>query len=63
MRKYHEQRDEARGLTVELCLLLALAVIGTIVISSLAMAAVGTLAAHAFSKSIPAKADRHISSP
>jgi Zn-dependent protease with chaperone function len=48
MRKYHEQRDEARGLTVELCLLLALAVIGTIVISSLAMAAIATLAAHGY---------------
>jgi Zn-dependent protease with chaperone function len=48
MRKYHEQRDEARGLTVELCLLLALAVIGTIVISSLAMAAIASLAAHGY---------------
>src|SRR6478609_1113707 len=48
MRKYHEQRDEARGLTVELCLLLALAVIGTVVISSVAMAAIATLAAHGY---------------
>ncbi len=48
MRKYHEQRDEARGLTVELCLLLALAVLGTVVISSLAMAAIATLAAHGY---------------
>ena len=48
MRKYQEQREEARGLTVEFCLLLALAVIGTIVLSSVAMAAVATLAAHTY---------------
>jgi Zn-dependent protease with chaperone function len=47
MRKYHEQRDEARGLTTELCLLLALAVIGTIVVSALAMAGVAVAAGYA----------------
>src|SRR5262245_49548191 len=46
MRKYHEQRDEARGLTTELCLLLALAVIGTIVVSAVAMAAVAVAAGY-----------------
>jgi Zn-dependent protease with chaperone function len=48
MRKYQEQRDEARGLTGELCILLALAVIGTIVLSSIAMAGVATAGAHGY---------------
>src|SRR3954468_4810744 len=48
MRKYHAQRDEAPGLTGELCLLLAIAVIGTIAISSLAMAVLATLGAYEY---------------
>jgi Zn-dependent protease with chaperone function len=48
MRKYHEQREEARGLTTELCLLLVIAVIGTIVFSSVAMAAVATYGAYGY---------------
>src|SRR5687768_14981962 len=48
MRKYQENRDEARGLTTELCLLLALAVVGTIVISTLAIAAVAAAAPYAY---------------
>lgn len=48
MRKYHEQSDEARGLTTELCLVLTVAVLGTIAISALAMAAVSTTAAYAY---------------
>ncbi len=45
MRKYHEQRADARGLTTELCLLLGIAVIGTIAVSTLAMAGLATVAA------------------
>jgi Zn-dependent protease with chaperone function len=38
MRKYQEYRDGARGMTRELCFLLAIAVSGTIVLSALAIA-------------------------
>jgi Zn-dependent protease with chaperone function len=48
MRKYHEQRDEARGLTVELCLLLGIAVIGTILVSTIAMAGLATFGAYEY---------------
>jgi Zn-dependent protease with chaperone function len=48
MRKYHVQRDEARGLTTELCLLLALAVIGTIAISALAFTALSLGLSYAY---------------
>jgi Zn-dependent protease with chaperone function len=48
MRKYHDQRDEARGLTTELCLLLALAVIGTVAISAIAIAALSIGASYAY---------------
>src|SRR5437868_6066081 len=48
MRKYHAQRDEARGLTVELCLLLAVAVIGTIAVSAVAMAGLATFGAYEY---------------
>src|SRR5205823_3167017 len=48
MRKYQEQRAESRGLTVELCVALALAVIGTIVVSALAMAGLATIAAYEY---------------
>jgi Zn-dependent protease with chaperone function len=48
MRKYQEYRDDARGLTTELCLLLAFAVVGTIGISTLAIAAVAAAAPYAY---------------
>lgn len=48
MRKYHEQRDEARGLTVELCLLLAIAAVGTILVSTIAMAGLVTFGAYEY---------------
>jgi Zn-dependent protease with chaperone function len=48
MRKYERQREEARGLTVELCLLLTIAVLGTIAISSLAMAGLATFGAYEY---------------
>ena len=48
MRKYDEQREEARGLTVELCLLLALSVVGTIGLSAVAMAALATFGAYGY---------------
>ena len=38
MRKYQEYRDGARGMTVELCILLAIALVGTIAFSALAIA-------------------------
>lgn len=65
MRKYHEQRDEARGLTVELCLVLAVAVIGTIALSALAMAAITTAAAYGYLSTVtnivmPADYWRHV---
>jgi Zn-dependent protease with chaperone function len=48
MRKYHEQRDQARGLTTELCVLLGVAVVGTIVVSTVAMAGLATWAAYGY---------------
>src|ERR1044072_9057672 len=48
MRKYEQQRSEARGRTGELCFLLGLAVIGTIAVSALAMAALATYAAYSY---------------
>jgi len=48
MRKYEQQRNEARGLTVELCALLFIAVIGTIVVSALAMAGLATYASYSY---------------
>lgn len=65
MRKYHEQRDEARGLTTELCLVLAIAVVGTIAVSALAMAAITTAAAYGYLSTVtnivmPADYWRHV---
>lgn len=48
MRKYHEQREQARGLTTQLCLALALAVVGTIAVSAVAMADIVTAAAYGY---------------
>jgi Zn-dependent protease with chaperone function len=48
MRKYHEQRDEARGLTIELCLLLGIAAVGTILVSTIAMAGLATFGAYEY---------------
>src|ERR1700730_9463234 len=48
MRKYQEYRDEARGMTKELCLLLAIAVTGTIVVSAFAVAAVIVATTHGY---------------
>jgi Zn-dependent protease with chaperone function len=44
MRKYQQYREEAKEITTELFLLLAVAVLGTIVISTLALAIVATVA-------------------
>jgi Zn-dependent protease with chaperone function len=52
MRKYHEQRDEARGLTTELCVLLAIAVIGTIAVSTVALAGAATSLAYVYLKGL-----------
>jgi Zn-dependent protease with chaperone function len=48
MRKYQEQRDDARGLTNQLCLAMAVAVVGTIAVSAAAMAGVATVAAYGY---------------
>ncbi len=48
MRKYQEQRDEAHELTSELIVGLAIAVLGTIVISTLALAAVAVIAPYVY---------------
>ena len=48
MRKYQEYRDEARELTTGLCVLLAVAVVGTIVVSALALAGVAVFGSYAY---------------
>src|ERR1700730_7917030 len=48
MRKFHEYRDEARGMTAGLCALLAVAVVGTVVVSSLALAGVSVASTYAY---------------
>src|SRR5579863_2779867 len=65
MRKYQEYRDDARGMTRELCLLLGIAVIGTIVISGFALAAVVVGASRTYlaattSIVMPAEYRRHL---
>src|SRR6476620_10791025 len=48
MRKYDQYRDEARGMTTGLCALLAVAVVGTMVVSALALAGVTVVSAYAY---------------
>lgn len=48
MRKYQEYRDDAHALTAEFCVLLAIAVLGTIVVSTLALAAVAVLGPYVY---------------
>ncbi len=48
MRKFHEYRDEARGMTAGLCALLAVAVVGTVVVSALALAGVSVASTYAY---------------
>ena len=48
MRKFHEYRDEARGMTAGLCALLAVAVIGTVVVSALALAGISVASTYAY---------------
>lgn len=48
MRKYEEQRETARGLTAELYVLLAIAIAGTIIVSTIAMAGLATIAAYGY---------------
>jgi Zn-dependent protease with chaperone function len=52
MRKYQEYRDGARGMTKELCFLLAIAVTGTIVLSALAIASVTVAAAYGYQSAL-----------
>lgn len=48
MRQYHESSDAARGMTTQLCLLLAVAVVGTIVVSAVAVAGVTIAVAYGY---------------
>jgi Zn-dependent protease with chaperone function len=48
MRKFHEYRDEARGMTAGLCALLAVAVVGTVVVSALALAGISVASTYAY---------------
>lgn len=48
MRKFHEYRDEAHQLTTGLCILLAVAVVGTIVVSAFALAGVAVGSTRAY---------------
>ncbi len=48
MRKFHQYRDEARGMTAGLCVLLAVAVVGTIVVTAVALAAVTVGGSYAY---------------
>ncbi len=48
MRKYQEYRDGARGMTKELCFLLAIAVTGTIVLSAIVIATISVTVAYCY---------------
>src|SRR5262249_53756567 len=48
MRNYRQHCDKARGLTTGLCVLLAIAVVGTIVVSALLLAGVTVGGAYAY---------------
>jgi Zn-dependent protease with chaperone function len=48
MRKYREYQEQARGLTAGLCALLAVGVVGTIVVSSGALAGISVLGSRAY---------------
>jgi Zn-dependent protease with chaperone function len=48
VRKFHEYRDNARGMTTGLCVLLAVAVIGTIVVTAVALSAVTVGCSYAY---------------
>jgi Zn-dependent protease with chaperone function len=48
VQKYHQYREDAHELTTGLCILLALAVVGTIVVSALALAGVTVFGSYAY---------------
>ncbi len=48
MRNFYQRQDDARGMTKALCLLLALSVVGTIVISAVALAGVVVASTHCY---------------
>src|SRR6476620_9844156 len=48
MQKFYEHRDNALGMTSSLCALLAACVIGTIIVSSIALAAVAVGSSYAY---------------
>jgi Zn-dependent protease with chaperone function len=48
MQKFYEYRDNALGMTTSLCALLVVSVIGTIVVSSVALAAVAVYSSYAY---------------
>jgi hypothetical protein len=48
VRKYLQYRDDARELTTGLCILLAIGVVGTVVVSALALAGVTVFSSYAY---------------
>jgi Zn-dependent protease with chaperone function len=48
VRKFHQYRDDARGMTTGLCVLLAVAVIGTVVVTAVALSAVTVGCSYAY---------------
>src|SRR6478672_2022983 len=48
MRNFYQHQDDARGMTKALCLLLALSVVGTIVVSAVALAGVAVISTRAY---------------
>jgi Zn-dependent protease with chaperone function len=48
LQKYHQYREEARQFTTGLCILLAIAMVGTIVVSALALAGVTVFGSYAY---------------
>jgi Zn-dependent protease with chaperone function len=48
MRNFYQHQDNAHGMTKALCLLLALSVVGTIVLSAVALAGVAVASAHGY---------------
>ena len=48
MQNFHKHQDDAHGMTKALCLLLALSVVGTIVVSAVVLAGVAVASAHGY---------------
>lgn len=48
MRKYQQYRDDARSSTLDLCIILSIAVVGTIAVSTIALAGIATGATYSY---------------